>query len=352
MNGITASDNFPYLCTRIKVKTLELYTREELQRMLDMDVREILRYLHEGTYKEEIEKGSIEYRFSVSDVIEYALNKNLSRSYIEIYRMASAGAKVRLEAFLSKLDAWNLKTYLRGLHSHATREEILKHMFGSGKYSEEFWRNAMEAQDIEKYFEKTEYREIVREYLAEKNLTKIEDLIDRNYYINLLANAKKMQFSRADMVFVEFVQKEIDLKNLQTAMKIIFYRQSTTASMENLIESSYIPGGWSISPQKFRKFCESKDYEALLQNIGGMWFEKEMRAIFSECKGSCSIQINRLEYYLAKIAENFSVIYPISILPVISYLLKKRIEVENIRIIARGKSHGLSREHIIELLGW
>ncbi|MEM3396227.1 MAG: V-type ATPase subunit [Thermoplasmata archaeon] len=346
----TSGDNFPYLCTRVKVKSLKLYSLQEIQRMLDMDVREILRFLHEGVYREDVEEGSIKFRFSTSDVIEYALNRNLGRAYTEIYGYALGGAKTRMGIFLENLDIWNFKTFLRGLHSQTPKEEVLKHILNGGKYSESFWEKAQGAEDIAHYFAKTEFGKLITEYLEEKNLARVEDKIDRDYYIRLEKFVKSYQETRADRVFLEFVQKEIDLRNLATAMKIMFYRQG---SEEVSIASGdiFIPGGWSIKYQKFKGLCESKDATEFLSQTSTLWFGTEINRIISECE-HCSGQIKRLEHYLTKIAKSFAVIYPISILPVISYLLRKRIEVEQIRIIARGKAHELPRNEILGMLGW
>lgn len=350
MNRIVGNSNFPYLCTRVKVKRLKLYSPQELRRMLDMGVSEILRFLHEGVYKEDVEEGSIKYRFSTSDVIEYALNRNLGRTYTEIYSYASGGAKARMEIFLESLDIWNLKTFIRGIHSKTPKEEVLKHILIGGKYPESFWEGALKTSDLEQYFAKTEFGKVIREYLAEKTLATVEDKIDREYYMRVLSFVNSMQETRADKVLQEFVKKEIDLRNLATGMKIMFYRQGAE-DVKIPFEDIYIPGGWAINPQKFKALCEARDVTEFLSKVSGIWFGSEINRIIRECKHSAG-QIKRLEHYLARIAKSFAVIFPLSILPVISYLLEKRIEVEQIRIIARGKAHGLPKNEIQGMLGW
>ncbi|MEM3445349.1 MAG: V-type ATPase subunit [Thermoplasmata archaeon] len=350
MNKTVGESNFPYLCTRVKVKSLKLYSQAELRRMLDMGVSELLRFLHEGVYKEDVEEGSIKYRFSASDVIEYALNRNLGRAYTEIYSYASGGARARMEIFIENLDVWNFKTFLRGLHSRTPKEEVLKHILLGGKYPESFWEGAVKAAELEQYFDKTEFGKIMKMYLAEKNLARVEDIVDRDYYIRLFHTVNRLQETRADKVFLEFVRKEIDLKNLATAMKIMFYRQGTEEIRIPLREI-FIPDGWEINYNKFEALCMAKDEAEFLAGTGNLWFGNEINRIMRECK-HCSGQIKRLEHYLARIAKSFSIIYPVSILPVISYLLQKRIEVEQIRMIARGKAHGLERSEILGMLGW
>ena len=58
----------------------------------------------------------------------------------------------------------------------------------------------------------------------------------------------------------------------------------------------------------------------------------------------------KLDKYLAKEAERFSHLYPLSVLPILDYVIRKKIEVDNIRIIARGKASGMDNEIIKKLL--
>jgi V/A-type H+-transporting ATPase subunit C len=53
---------------------------------------------------------------------------------------------------------------------------------------------------------------------------------------------------------------------------------------------------------------------------------------------------------MANKTKRFSYLYPLSVLPVLDYLLKKEREVYNLRAIIRGKQAGLSNEIIEELV--
>jgi V/A-type H+-transporting ATPase subunit C len=67
--------------------------------------------------------------------------------------------------------------------------------------------------------------------------------------------------------------------------------------------------------------------------------------------GACSSKCfsGKMELSLIDLASRYSISYPLSILPILTFLLRKRSEVENIRLIARARSHGLSREEIKEI---
>jgi V/A-type H+-transporting ATPase subunit C len=57
-----------------------------------------------------------------------------------------------------------------------------------------------------------------------------------------------------------------------------------------------------------------------------------------------------LDKALVRTAEKFGRFYPLSVLPILDYMIRKKIEVDNIRIIARCKATGLSNEVIEQLL--
>jgi V/A-type H+-transporting ATPase subunit C len=58
----------------------------------------------------------------------------------------------------------------------------------------------------------------------------------------------------------------------------------------------------------------------------------------------------RLKKYRLKSAASFSHVYPLSIVPIMDYVLAKRNEVNNLRIIVRGKASNLSEGVIREQL--
>ena len=49
-------------------------------------------------------------------------------------------------------------------------------------------------------------------------------------------------------------------------------------------------------------------------------------------------------------SKNFSHLYPLSVIPVIDFMIHKENEVNNIRIVARGIESGLDKEIIKGLL--
>jgi V/A-type H+-transporting ATPase subunit C len=66
--------------------------------------------------------------------------------------------------------------------------------------------------------------------------------------------------------------------------------------------------------------------------------------------GSLRSLVSSLEKYKIRKARTFSHLYPLSIVPILDYMINKQVEVDNIRVIARGKVSGLDNNTIKELL--
>ncbi|MCE5295575.1 MAG: V-type ATPase subunit, partial [Euryarchaeota archaeon] len=67
-------------------------------------------------------------------------------------------------------------------------------------------------------------------------------------------------------------------------------------------------------------------------------------------KGSLTDVGLALRKILSKQSERFGHVYPLSVLPIVDYMIRKKNEVDNIRVIARGKQSGLDVEQIKKLL--
>jgi len=57
-----------------------------------------------------------------------------------------------------------------------------------------------------------------------------------------------------------------------------------------------------------------------------------------------------LDKQLILSAQSFSHRYPLSVLPVVDYVLRKKVEVDNLRVLALGKAAGLPEATLKELL--
>ena len=98
---------------------------------------------------------------------------------------------------------------------------------------------------------------------------------------------------------------------------------------------------------------------AALENVEVVSTELAKYSFYDDIKDSLEIMKQTrsltevslaMKKHVLKEAETFSRVYPLSVLPIIDFMIRKKNEVDNIRIIARGKQSGLDTETIKKLL--
>jgi V/A-type H+-transporting ATPase subunit C len=347
------ASNTSYVTARVRTKTVSLLPKDELTRMMEMSVPQILKTLQETAYKKEIEESAPLFRFSTADVIEHAVNLNLGRTYRSVFGYSRGSLKGGISAYIMYWDVWNLKTLLRGLNGSSPKEEILSDMVFGGSLPEAFWvRSFDDREHVADHFKGTPFQNIMRGSYGKEALSSVEDDLDRLYYDHLFGHAAHRPSARSDRIFLQFVRKEIDLRNLSTAVKIMFlcFNGGNEDMVCTMAKRGFVRNGWALNLTRFTELSGCSDMDEVLEKSSGLWYEEMLREIIEAgIGGSSRYYLRRIEGGLMDLATGYSVSYPLSILPVLSFLLRKRAEVENIRIIARAKSHGFSKEDIKEL---
>jgi V/A-type H+-transporting ATPase subunit C len=343
-----SSGNYPYVCARVKAKRAFLLSRDIYSKLLMMDAHEITRFLGESQYKKEITELAINYSgFELTDI---ALNKNISEVYHQILGYCKGDLYMMLSAFLQREDIWNIKTIIRGKFYNAKSDEIIKTIRSAGKHPEQYWKkiiqNSKNVEEVIDNLENNEYYQTLKvlkeEYI--KNFSECENKLEIAYYSYLLGSIRPN--SEPNKLFLGFVKKEIDLFNLKTLLMTKFKNVEPSK-----INTMIIPGG-EITEKDMQTLVNISDFKQFLDEVQKLPYFKtisdEIKKI--EETGSLNHVIRFLEKDFLARATKSSYLYPLSIMPILDYLIRKRIEVENLRILVRGKEKGLSEQILGELL--
>ena len=149
----------------------------------------------------------------------------------------------------------------------------------------------------------------------------------------------------AEKHLLRFIKQEIDALNVRTAIKFCG-REGRT---ENLCKRAFIGGGIEVDETKFRELLQSKDIKRLRQSVESMDQFDNFPEVITGIDSA--VMLDRvIEKMRIKQAGRFSSRYPLSVLPIIHYIIMKEREVENLRILARGKERGLPTATISELM--
>lgn len=118
-----------------------------------------------------------------------------------------------------------------------------------------------------------------------------------------------------------------------------------------LIVTMVLPGG-KIPEKTIQLLINASDFKQFLEELQKIPEYQTIRDSIKtiEQNGSLSHVIRILEKDHLTKATKKSYLHPLSILPILDYFIRKRIEIENLRILTRAKEKGLREQTIKELL--
>jgi len=286
---------YSYTNTRVRVMKSKLIDSSEYSKLMKMSLDQIARYLQETEYKKEIDEMGTTYE--EANLIEYALNRNLANSFKKILDFSLKDSKKQIHLFLKKYDLWNIKTILRGKQSNESNEEIINALIPAGEFTEKFLIKVIkESNSVNtaiEFFKKTNYYEIMKKHSA--NLIELEDELDLSYFSELLSDSdgKVKDLLELKAKYTDALN-EARAKETKIKMKRILPIKKTKRIIVDDLKESRI---------EFRKKIAEKG--------------------------------KKMVYYFKRNSS-----------PVIGYFVAKENEVDNLRIISRGKQAGLPQELI------
>ena len=141
-------------------------------------------------------------------------------------------------------------------------------------------------------------------------------------------------------LYVEFLQAEIDFLNVRNALRIAY-------SGTDIEPGEYaIEGGRLFTRGELTRLVANP--EELITAIRESTYGDELDEALDDLEAADSLIEfeHALEGILLAYTERLANVYPVSITSILSYILAKEREVENIRAIARGKEAGLDETAI------
>ena len=345
--------NYPYAVARVQAKRARLIPLREYEKILRMDVPEITRYVEESAYKAEVDELSS--RFGGLDLLEAALTVNEERTFASVRGMLQGEGGHLIGLFLGRFLADDLKAVLRGKAAGATRDELLREMLlenldvfnlfqplladdvkGVDDVIAALERQTGRAHDLARVLQKVPQGSPLSHY---------EDALDKAQYADLLASLKVSKQKGAGD-FLEFVRHEVDALNLRTAARWAANGQ------EGDVSPYIVPGGKRLkvaealalsrtrSLAAFAEACkESALYEPVKEGLEAAVREGRLAPFEAAVRRALMADLDRLSHS-----------HPLSILPILLFLIRKHREVLVLRAVARGKAAGLSESRLQELI--
>lgn len=338
--------NYPYVCARVKAKKRLLLSSDVYMRYLQMGITEIARSIGEGQYAEEVLALGTKYKGV--DLIEMATRNNLAKVFTQILEFSEGHLRTMISRYLDRWDVWNIKSILRGRFCEASNEEIWETVIPAGSFTTEFLQKLLELETVEEIVDGLEgtiywesLKQVEEEVKESGSLAPFEDALTHRYYSFLLEAVPPT--TEPNLRFRRFISREIDSLNLKTLLRLRFEE----AEIERDV---FIAGGLEIPKADLTEMIEMP-LDQLDAGLKGTTYHRVLSPPLKDIEEKgLNESVRVLEKFILMQASKYSHIHPLSILPVLDYFARKEREVQNIRIIARGKHEGLSTEVIKDLL--
>jgi V/A-type H+-transporting ATPase subunit C len=336
--------NYEYVTARVRSRRSKLFDEDDYRKLVRMEPGGIARFMEESEY--EAEMNRLGARHSGVDLVEYALNLNLADHFDDLLRWADGQLYDYVARYLRKFDAWNVKTVLRGLYSGADAETVEDDLIMAGEFSEARLAELVEADSIEAAvaaLDRTVFGDALEaaleDYEDTELLVPLENAVDRTFY-EMLIGGLPSQPERATRLYIEFLRAEIDFRNLRNGLRLA--RSGTDMDPSEY----YIDGGDLFDADDLRRLVGNEDQ--LVEHIRTSKYGDELDVALDVLEGAESLIEfeHALDTALLEYADALSNRYPLSVCPVLAFILAKEREVDNIRAIARGREAGLAPEEI------
>jgi V/A-type H+-transporting ATPase subunit C len=325
---------YAYIVARVRAMKGKLIPKEMYPKFINMEIPEITRFIGESEYKKDVDELGKKYKGT--DLFEHALNQNLALTYRKLMEVSPDETNYLITEYLRYWDIWNIKSIIRGKFSGASEEEILESVVSAGQLRYRDLTELIKIQTVEGVIAalaKTPYYPSLVGYKGV--LADIENNLDKLYYSGLVTAG----ITSKDKLFSKFLKTEIDLKNL----KILFRMKRAAMEREEILKL-LIPGGMELKESNLARLA-SLSFAEFVRALEQFSYWEVIRDISNDLNSLTNIE-TRLDKYGILYATRISYYYPLSILPVLDYIVSKKIEVDNLRMIVRGKETKLSEDTI------
>jgi V/A-type H+-transporting ATPase subunit C len=346
--------DYEYANARIRGMKSRLIPASTLETLINRpDLTSLIIELEKTAYRGELEKAGLLHKGITQ--VEVALRNDLAGRFRQIQKLFHSEENgVHLNLILHRWDVQNIKTIIRGKHTHALPDEILSCLIPAGELDEAALIELSRQPDVKAVIDllatwRVEYYiPLIRhfkDFTEKRDMAVLEYALDRFYYEHALAVVKKGE-SDDDRIIREFLITEVDVTNLKTTLKVIWDKMEPGEAEQFLIKGSI-----RFDKEKLISMMRTGTIEGAIRQLKDTSYEflSKVPEKFVSA-GKISEFEKELDQYLIKRGVRHFLGDPLSIALGLGYIWAKVNEVTNIRIIARGKAGEVSEKEIREAL--
>lgn len=301
------------------------------------DIRTIYPSLEERGLRVKIaENGGIDWLET-----ERAFHESVSREISEILEIVPGDAKPIVRRLAGYREMINLKVVVTGLHEGAAKDEIASRLIPCptdlGRF--ELLASAGSIEGLLEFLKGSEYYDALAGAMDDyrrHGLAPLISAIERSYYSKLWETAKKSK------ELIRIFGLWIDSVNLTTAMRL---RRS--GLQPDRIGKYLILPGYGLTEGMIRAFVSESDLRSAVHSIRITEVGRFLQEHVEELEVAGLEEIEKMLRGLLLATCRFEAMRNFfSACPVVSYILQRETEVENVRTVLRMRAAGFPPEEV------
>ena len=327
---------------RAKARKASLIDSTRMRQLLQTGPESIGASIGELGYRNEMDIYSA--RMSGADAVEAALFHNLDNDLSDVMNFCHGPLKSIVAIYVERFAYEKAKTVLRAVNGGCSDELIESQILPSENPMNAVWldivRTTETLHEAASSMAGTPWgKELAKLDDTDATLEEMEDALDRQYYNHAL-KVSKGRDSNAHLV--KYIRTEIDHRNIINQFRELRQKISTEKRLQMVI-----PGGrlsQSVMSQVSQASTAKEILEALRRSnaFDEIGFDEAIEK--SDELGSLDPIATLLNHKRHDLLRSFSYLNPVSVFPVIYYIERKVLEIQNLRLLVRGKTIGLTSE--------
>ncbi len=343
MTGIVSGrSNIYNASARAKARKASLIDPTRMRQLLQLGPESIGASIGELGYRSEMDIYSA--RMDGADAVEAALFHNLDNDLSEVMRFCQGPLKSIVSVYVERFSYEKAKTVLRAVNGGCSDELIESQILPSENPKNSLWleivRTTETVAEAASAMAGTPWgKELGKLEGTEPTLEEMEDALDRQYYNHAL---KVSRGKDSNIHLMKYIRTEIDHRNIINQFRELRQNISPDKRLQMVISGGRIQN--SVMAQVSQATSQEAIVDALRRSnsFDDEGFEEALQQ--SNETGSLDPIASLLTHKRHAMLKRFAYLNPVSSFPVIYYIERKVLEIQNLRLLVRGKTIGLTSE--------
>ena len=337
--------NWANAAARSKARKSNLLDETRLRQLLKSGPDTIAASIGELDYRKEMDIYSA--RLSGADLVEAALAHNLEREVSEVMNYCQGSLRSIVAVFALRFSYSNAKAVLRAVNGGISADDLANSVLPDENDLNIEWieiaRQSETLEDAAAAMRGTPWGSAISGMEADSRLQEYEDNLDRHYYKEAINDLKSSGLGHS--LLLGYLRKEIDHRNIVNLLRSLRQDLPVEQRMDAMLD-----GGGVLKGSLLKSAAEAETQDALIEvlrrsNMDTADLEEKLEE--SKEHGGFDPVVTLLADERRSSMRRMSHLNPLSAFPVIYYIESKVIEVQNLRLLVRGKAVGLP-EDVIE----